>query len=197
MFYEVDVVAGYIGSALYSIMFARRPIDVIGFINQSYLATNEYLICSALGHRLHLFYGDEVINGRKKDCEGRELGVTNRDYVFNFERDGDQLDELLDSLDEKWGRVVSAGDSRMTRRPASELRRALWHLRHSGLVGLREHLRPSSGDRLGASPPVDLQAPGSDVLPGLAPALTEGDRSTSRCDRRRHRRRVHGARPEL
>ena len=103
MFYEVDVVAGYIGSALYNIMFARRPIDVIGFINQSYLATNEYLICSALGHRLHLFYGDEVINGRKKDCEGRELGVTNRDYVFNFERDGDQLDELLDSLDEKWG----------------------------------------------------------------------------------------------
>ena len=103
MFYEVDVVAGYIGSALYNIMFARRPIDVIGFINQSYLATNEYLICSALGHRLHLFYGDEVIDGRKKDCEGRELGVTNRDYVFNFERDGDQLDELLDSLDEKWG----------------------------------------------------------------------------------------------
>ena len=103
MFYEVDVVAGYIGSALYNIMFARRPIDVIGFINQSYLATNEYLICSALGHRLHLFYGDEVIDGMKKDCEGRELGVTNRDYVFNFERDGDQLDELLDSLDEKWG----------------------------------------------------------------------------------------------
>ena len=103
MFYEVDVVAGYIGSALYNIMFARRPIDVIGFINQSYLATNEYLICSALGHRLHLFYGDEVIDGRKKDCEGRELGVTNRDYVFNFERDGDQLDKLLDSLDEKWG----------------------------------------------------------------------------------------------
>ena len=45
----------------------------------------------------------EVIDGRKKDCEGRELGVTNRDYVFDFERDGDQLDELLDSLDEKWG----------------------------------------------------------------------------------------------
>ena len=45
----------------------------------------------------------EVIDGRKKDCEGHELGVTNRDYVFNFERDGDQLDELLDSLDEKWG----------------------------------------------------------------------------------------------
>ena len=47
----------------------------------------------------------EVIDGRKKDCEGRELGVTNRDYVFNFERDGDQLDELLDSLDEKWGEL--------------------------------------------------------------------------------------------
>ena len=39
------------------------------------------------------------------------------------------------------GRVVSAEDSRMTRRPAPELRRALWHLRHSGLAGLREHLR--------------------------------------------------------
>ena len=37
------------------------------------------------------------------DCEGRDLGVTNRDYVFNVERDGDQLDELLDSLDETWG----------------------------------------------------------------------------------------------
>ena len=103
MFYEVDVVAGYIGSALYNIMFARRPIDVIGFINQSYLATNEYLICSALGHRLHLFYGDEITDGRGKDCEGRDLGVTNRDYVFNIERDGDQLDELLDSLEETWG----------------------------------------------------------------------------------------------
>ena len=29
----------------------------------------------------------------------------------------------------------------MTHRPAPELRRALWHLRHSGLSGLREHLR--------------------------------------------------------
>ena len=29
----------------------------------------------------------------------------------------------------------------MTHRPAPELRRALWHLRHSGLTGLREHLR--------------------------------------------------------
>ena len=84
-------------------MFARRPIDVIGFINQSYLATNEYLICSVLGHRMHLFYGDEITDGRGKVCEGRDLGVTNRDYVFNIERDGDQLDELLDSLEETWG----------------------------------------------------------------------------------------------
>ena len=29
----------------------------------------------------------------------------------------------------------------MTHRPAPEVRRALWHLRHSGLTGLREHLR--------------------------------------------------------
>ncbi|TFH52054.1 glycosyltransferase [Actinomyces viscosus] len=36
---------------------------------------------------------------------------------------------------------MSAHDPQAANRPAPELRRALWHLRHSGLKGLSEHLR--------------------------------------------------------
>ena len=38
------------------------------------------------------------------------------------------------------GGVMSSPETRTSPRTAPELRRALWHLRHSGLSGLREHL---------------------------------------------------------
>lgn len=99
IFSEARVVAGYIGSALYNIMFAASDIDVVGFVNESYVATNEFLISSVMGHRLHMFFGNEFgKEGRSKDVDGRPVGGTNSDYFFDLKRNGPQLEDLLDRI---------------------------------------------------------------------------------------------------
>lgn len=97
-FANAKVAAGYIGSGLYSAMFSPQPIDIIGFVNTSYVATNEYFISTVRNHRMHNFWCDDIKGNRDKDSKGRRLGATNWDYEFNFERDGARLEQVLNAL---------------------------------------------------------------------------------------------------
>lgn len=98
VFANAKVAAGYIGSGLYSAMFNDKPMDIVGFVNTAYLATNEYLIATALGQRMHVFWCDDIVGNRTVDSVGRTIGTTNSDYEFNFERDGETLRALLAGL---------------------------------------------------------------------------------------------------
>lgn len=98
MFSNAKVAAGYIGSALYGAMFNNAEMEIIGFVNTSYQSTNEYLIATALGQKMHVFWCDDVRGNRKVDNKGRPLAKTNYDYVFDFQRDGELLSRLLSSL---------------------------------------------------------------------------------------------------
>ncbi|WP_456505112.1 glycosyltransferase family 61 protein [Arthrobacter sp. UYCu723] len=97
-FANAKVAAGYIGSALYSAMFSAQPMDIIGFVNTSYVATNEYFISTALNHRMHVFWCNDIEGNRDRDSKGRPLGTTNWDYQFDFGRDGALLEQLLNDL---------------------------------------------------------------------------------------------------
>ena len=101
VFASATTVAGYIGSSLYSAMFTPNPIDIIGFVNTAYQSTNEYFIATALGHRMHMFWCDDIRGNRDVDSSGRKLAKTNYDYEFDFEADGAALSRLLDSLGER------------------------------------------------------------------------------------------------
>lgn len=98
MFANAEVAAGYIGSGLYSAMFSDTPMDIIGFVNTAYQATNEYFIATALEQRMHVFWCDDIVGNRKIDSAGRPLATTNYDYKFDFERDGELLRTLLADL---------------------------------------------------------------------------------------------------
>jgi capsular polysaccharide biosynthesis protein len=97
-FANAKVAAGYIGSGLYSAMFNAEPMEIIGFVNPAYVATNEYFISTALNHRMHVFWCDDIKGNRDKDSKGRPLGATNWDYEFDFERDGALLEQVLNDL---------------------------------------------------------------------------------------------------
>lgn len=97
-FANAKAAAGYIGSGLYSAMFSTGPMDIIGFVNTSYVATNEYFISTVMNHRMHNFWCDDVKGNRDRDAAGRPLGPTNWDYRFDFERDGALLEQVLNDL---------------------------------------------------------------------------------------------------
>ncbi len=86
LFRDARVVAGYNGSGMYGTVFARHTVDVIGVAARAYRATNEYLFATARSHRLHQFWGDDVVSGRAVDVRGRALAPTNLDYVVDVRR---------------------------------------------------------------------------------------------------------------
>ena len=96
---DARIVAGYTGSGLYNALFRTAPVQLIGFVNPSYQANNEYLMASVLGHTLHQFWGTEVVDQRSVDVRGRPIKATNYDYSIDLERDGEQLETLLRDLD--------------------------------------------------------------------------------------------------
>jgi hypothetical protein len=98
LFRDAKVVAGYIGSQFCGQLFNTGPLDLVGVVNPSYLASNEYLMASALGHRLHQFWGVEPPPTRTHDVQGRALGGMHVDYEFDFERDFGLLRDLVTDL---------------------------------------------------------------------------------------------------
>lgn len=56
MFRGADIVAGYAGSALFTLMFCASPKKVIMVAPESYTATNEYLIGAVRGHTVDVFW---------------------------------------------------------------------------------------------------------------------------------------------
>jgi hypothetical protein len=98
LFRDAKVVAGYIGSQFCGQLFNSGPLDLIGFVNPSYTSNNEYLMATALGHRLHQFWGVEGPTTRTHDVKGRPLGGMHVDYTFDFERDFALLSEVVADL---------------------------------------------------------------------------------------------------
>jgi len=92
-FAEARVTAGYAGSALLNMMFARRPGTRIVVGSETYRACNEYLLAALLGDDLHYYW---CAPHASPAAIGR--AAFHADFEFDFARDGDSLTELLKSL---------------------------------------------------------------------------------------------------
>lgn len=75
LFQQADVVAGYVGSALFTLCFCAKPKRVIMISPESYSANNEYLIAGVLGHEMDVFWSESDGRGQ------------NTHFRFDFERE--------------------------------------------------------------------------------------------------------------
>ena len=86
MFRGAEIVAGYAGSALFTLMFCTSPKQVIIVAPESYTATNEYLIGAVRGHSFDVFWS-------------RPDSATFRSsYSFDLQREGRILENHLRAI---------------------------------------------------------------------------------------------------
>lgn len=97
LFRHADVVAGFAGSAMFSLLLRSRPTRAILVTAAHYSAQNEYLIASVRGHRLDLVAcePDPPKPGRPPAAHKLEARFT-----FDPEREGKYLATILGSLDD-------------------------------------------------------------------------------------------------
>ena len=86
MFQRADVVAGYAGSALFTLSLCPQPKRVLMLSSESYRANNEYLIAAVLGHELDVFWS-------RADSPSQLSAFT-----FDFQREGRHLERVLAEL---------------------------------------------------------------------------------------------------
>ncbi|WP_036960786.1 glycosyltransferase family 61 protein, partial [Promicromonospora kroppenstedtii] len=100
LFSQVTVVAGYAGSGLINTVFSSGPATRVVLASKSYWATNEYHIAALYGGDLHYFWCDPVFSSGQAAAgpTGPVTGRFHADYVFDVDRDGPALDDLLESL---------------------------------------------------------------------------------------------------
>ena len=105
LFRNARVIAGYLGSQFCNQIFSSKPVQLIGFTNNSYHSTNEFMVAAVLGNTLHPFWCEER-PGRESDIEGRPVTGVHQDYAFDFTNDLPVLRRLVDRLvGRRWWRL--------------------------------------------------------------------------------------------
>ena len=94
VFAKARVIAGFAGSAMFNVMFAREVETFVVLAHESYTARNEHLFAAALGCDVHYFWSTP-------DIPHPERGWTEdafySDWEFDFARNADELNALLDT----------------------------------------------------------------------------------------------------
>jgi capsular polysaccharide biosynthesis protein len=95
IFRHADVVAGYAGSALFTLAFCDTPKRVIMICSETYTARNEYMICSVLGHQLDVLWCKPDAPQAANNWAKPRFSSA---FTFDFASEGPLLDETLASL---------------------------------------------------------------------------------------------------
>jgi capsular polysaccharide biosynthesis protein len=96
LFRDPRVVAGFSGSGMFNLLYARRRPTVIVLAHTSYTARNEHLIAMVKGCPIHYYWSAA---DRDHPAGGFAMGAFMSGWAFDFERNGAALDELLSGLD--------------------------------------------------------------------------------------------------
>jgi capsular polysaccharide biosynthesis protein len=94
MFRHAEVVAGYAGSALFTLAFCETPKRVIMISSEAYRARNEYMIASVLGHQLDVLWCRPDAPRANKPAKPGHMTA----FTFDFAREGLFLEKTLASL---------------------------------------------------------------------------------------------------
>jgi capsular polysaccharide biosynthesis protein len=95
IFQEADVIAGFAGSALFNLSLCNGPKHVIMISSESYIAQNEYMIASLLGHRLDIAWCRPEIPMPEDRWWVRAF---HSPFTFDFEREGRFVADVLVNL---------------------------------------------------------------------------------------------------
>ncbi len=95
IFAAAQVIAGYGGSGMLSMIYSDRPGVRIVIGSEHYTASNEYLIASVRGDSYHHFWCPALT----KPVDGEwSAEAFHSDFVFDTGKDGDDLRRLLEGL---------------------------------------------------------------------------------------------------
>lgn len=95
LFREARVVSGFAGSAMLGLLYADTPKRVILVGPESYTSNNEFLIGAVRGHEIDQI-GSAPEIGHPAGQWSQEAFYS--DYTFDFDREGQLLDEVLAGL---------------------------------------------------------------------------------------------------
>ena len=95
LFRAAEVVAGFAGSALFTLAFCADPTDVIALAPSSYTGRNEYPISSVIGHRLTVVWSSSDIDHPPGGWT-REAFMSG--FTFDMDREGRYLRAVLDAV---------------------------------------------------------------------------------------------------
>lgn len=95
IFAGAAVVAGFGGSAMFNMMFARKMTTAIILSHEAYTARNEHLFTSLLGGDVHYFWSPPDIAHPEKGWSQQAFDC---DWEFDFDRNRKELEELLSSV---------------------------------------------------------------------------------------------------
>lgn len=95
LFAQAEVVAGFAGSAMFNLMFARRLRAMVLLTHDAYDARNEYLIASVVGADLHYFWSASDV---AHPSGGWSQEAFDSSWTFDVQRLGPDLDRLLRDL---------------------------------------------------------------------------------------------------
>jgi len=87
LFRGAEVIGGFAGSGMFTMCFAPTPKRLVTVGSERYVARNEYLIASVLGHSI------DAVHCRPEDPDGFQSP-----FVFDHEREGPFLAEVFSSL---------------------------------------------------------------------------------------------------
>lgn len=87
MFRHAEVIAGFAGSGLFQLALVDEPKDVITIASERYMARNEYLMASVLGHSLN-----------QVTCAPDDPQAFQSDFSVDWDREGRWLRDVLNSL---------------------------------------------------------------------------------------------------
>jgi capsular polysaccharide biosynthesis protein len=94
IFDRAELIAGFAGSAMFSLIFCAEPKRVILISSESYTARNEYMMAFAMGHRVSLVWCDPDIAQPEKGWDGKAFASG---FSVDFARDGDFLTDAATS----------------------------------------------------------------------------------------------------
>lgn len=95
IFSKARVIAGFGGSAMFNMLFARNVSTVILLSHEAYTARNEHLYTSVLGADVHYFWSPPDL---PHPTGGWSQDAFYSDWEFDFDRNGDALKKVLTSL---------------------------------------------------------------------------------------------------